>query len=511
MNQKFNLQLRTLLAIGLSLAFLFFYNNYFIKKIPTNDINQSIQEFQKQENSIDIKQKLPINKIETSEQFSLETSNFDIKFDKLARVKSFKLKQEKYLLDGEYLELIDENAPAYPLEMRFSNSAINSESFVKGYELVSNTKIDDKNKIVFKQILSDLSVTKTIIFEQSGKFDIEVTLSRPEKFFITNGIRPSARVDQLSNHGTIIGMIDNRLEIIKDGDAVNNAKFENVKFISGFDRYYTSILFSKNLKSVVTQSSAEEEAIPFIILDTNSMSLNGYIGPKYYDTLVNIDEGLADSIEYGFFTIIAKPMFRALDFIHDYIGNWGWAIIILTILIKILMFPLVYRGMMSLNRVKDIQPKLKELQAKYKSDPKMMSQKTMQLYRTEKVNPIGGCLPMLLQIPIFFALYRVILNAVELQGAPWILWINDLSVLDPYYVLPVLTGVTMFWQQHISPNTISDPMQAKIMKFLPVIFTVVFLFFPAGLTLYWFVNNLLSVGQQYIINKSYYSKKKDKR
>lgn len=518
MEPKFNLQLRTILAIGISFAFLFFYNSYFVKKPQANDINRTVQEFANHNVNSNLNNNTPIQaNISTpvvqqsalaNQTFDVQTSKFDIKFDDLARVVSFKLKEDKYLKDGKPLELIDDKAEAFPLEIRFGDAIRNQESFQKKFVLVSNQNIDNKQKIIFKQKLSDIEVTKIITFKQSGEFALDILLSKPAQYFVTNGIRPIATKGRTGGmHGTMIEMNDDTREIISDGNAKNNVKFENVKFISGFDTYYTSLIFSSTPQNVIIQSSKDEQAIPFIVAK-DSISLRGYIGAKNHKILKSIDPDLVNAIGYGFFTFIAKPMFKLLSFIHGYIGNWGWAIIVLTLLIKLVLFPLTYKGMSSLTRMKAIQPKIQEIKTKYKSDPKLATQKTMQLYKKEKVNPLGGCLPMLLQIPVFFALYRVIFGSVELQGAPWILWIHDLSVLDPYYVLPILTGLSMAWQQHVSPNSVTDKTQATIMKFLPVIFTVIFLFFPAGLTLYWFVNNLFSVGQQYIINATIHNKNK---
>jgi YidC/Oxa1 family membrane protein insertase len=216
-------------------------------------------------------------------------------------------------------------------------------------------------------------------------------------------------------------------------------------------------------------------------------------------------------IEYGFFTFISKPLFIVLKKIHDFVGNWGWAIVIITILLRLLLYPLTYKGMVSMNKMKALSPKVKEIQAKYKGEPQKMNAKMMELYKKHGANPMGGCLPMLLQIPIFFAIYRVLLNAVELKHAPWISgWIDDLSVMDPYFILPILMGATMFWQQHLTPSNFTDPMQEKIMKFLPLIFTFFFITFPAGLTLYWFVNNLFSVAQQYYVNAIFDKEKASK-
>jgi YidC/Oxa1 family membrane protein insertase len=193
-------------------------------------------------------------------------------------------------------------------------------------------------------------------------------------------------------------------------------------------------------------------------------------------------------------------MFTALEWIEASVGNWGWAIVILTILIRVILFPLTFKGMVSMSKLKDLAPKLTELREKYKGDPQKLNVHMMDLYKKHGANPLGGCLPLILQIPVFFAIYRVLLNAIELKGAPWILWIHDLSLMDQYYVLPLLMGATMFLQQRITPTNFTDPLQEKIFKYLPVVFTFFFLAFPAGLTLYWFVNNLLSIGQQYAVN-----------
>ena len=172
-------------------------------------------------------------------------------------------------------------------------------------------------------------------------------------------------------------------------------------------------------------------------------------------------------------------------------------------MIRLVLYPLTYKGMMSMQKIKEISPQIKEIQAKYKSDPQRMNAAVMDMYKKHKANPLGGCLPMLLQIPVFFAIYRVLLNAVELQGAPWALWITDLSRMDSYYVLPILMGASMYYQQKLTPNNFTDPMQEKVFKFLPIIFTFFFLTFPSGLVLYWFVNNLFSIGQQFIVNAQF--------
>ena len=224
------------------------------------------------------------------------------------------------------------------------------------------------------------------------------------------------------------------------------------------------------------------------------------IGPKLQDKLAKMAPGLELTADYGWLTILAKPMFWLLKWFHNLFGNWGWAIIFLTITIKVLFYKLSEASYRSMANMRKLAPRLKALKERYGDDKARMNQAMMEMYKKEKINPLGGCLPMLVQIPFFIALYWVLMEAVELRQAPFMLWIKDLSIADPYFVLPVLMGVTMLAQQKLNPAPM-DPMQQKVMMALPVVFTVFFAFFPAGLVLYWFVNNLLSIAQQYVITK----------
>ncbi len=223
-----------------------------------------------------------------------------------------------------------------------------------------------------------------------------------------------------------------------------------------------------------------------------------YIGPKKGIILQKIGVHLEDAIEYGWFGVIARPLVKMLHFFNLYVHNYGIAIIILTILIKLVFYPLSQKSYKSMGKMKEVQPKLTKIKEKYKDDKARLNKEMMDLYRTNKVNPFGGCLPMVVQIPVFFALYRALMVAIELRHAPFFGWILDLSAKDPYYVTPLIMGATMFLQQKMTPST-GDAMQAKMMLFMPIIFTFMFLNFPAGLVLYWLVNNLLSIGQQYMV------------
>ena len=225
-----------------------------------------------------------------------------------------------------------------------------------------------------------------------------------------------------------------------------------------------------------------------------------YAGPKIQKNLLALSPGLDLTIDYGMLWFIAQPIFWLLEHIHNLLGNWGWSIICLTIVIKLAFFPLSAASYKSMARMRAVAPKLAALKEQFGDDRQKMSQGMMELYKKEKINPLGGCLPILVQMPVFLALYWVLLESVEMRQAPWMFWITDLSIKDPFFLLPIIMGATMFIQQQLNP-TPPDPMQAKVMKLMPIIFTFFFLWFPAGLVLYWVVNNCLSIAQQWYITR----------
>jgi YidC/Oxa1 family membrane protein insertase len=232
--------------------------------------------------------------------------------------------------------------------------------------------------------------------------------------------------------------------------------------------------------------------------DDKAETINLFVGPKEHLLLSKYTNGAYSLIDYGWFDIIAKPLYQLLSLFHDYVGNWGWAIIMLTVLMKVIFFPLSQKSFRSMQKLQKIQPHMKRVQEAYKNDKEKLNQEMFRLYKEHKVNPLGGCLPMVIQIPIFFALYKVLLESIELKGAGWILWIKDLAQHDPYYVTPVIMGVTMVVQQMMTPKT-GDPLQRKMMMAMPVVFTFMFLTFPSGLVIYWLVNNTLTIIQQWLI------------
>ena len=226
-----------------------------------------------------------------------------------------------------------------------------------------------------------------------------------------------------------------------------------------------------------------------------------YIGPKLQDEIEDIAPGLVYTVNYGIFTVFSKPLYWLLSKIHSVVGNWGWAIVLLTVLIKLLFFKLTEAQYRSMARMRKLQPRIEQLKERYGDDRQRMSQAMMEMYKTEKVNPLGGCLPILVQIPIFIALYWVLLESVELRQAPFILWIDNLTARDPYFVLPVLNAAFMMMTQRLTPTAGMDPMQKKIMQFMPIGFSFMFAFFPAGLVLYWATNAGLSLAQQWYITR----------
>jgi len=230
------------------------------------------------------------------------------------------------------------------------------------------------------------------------------------------------------------------------------------------------------------------------------LSAQLYIGPKDQYRLEEISEGLNLTVDYGFLWWLAQPLFHLLTFIHGIVGNWGLSIIVLTIIVKTLLYPLSAASFRSMAKMRKLQPEMARLKERYGDDKQQFSQAMMELYKKEGANPLGGCLPILLQMPVFLALYWTLMESVELRHAPFILWIDDLSAMDPYFVLPILMGISMFVTQMLQPEP-PDPIQAKVFKFMPIMFTFFFLWFPSGLVLYWFINNLLSIMQQYYVTR----------
>ncbi len=437
---------------------------------------------------------------------TITAKNFIIKIDKFGRVISTKLLKEKYKNEeGTFLELFDPSK-TLPLEVRFSDNTINNEAFQVAYTASTDqiTLEETPKTLTLIQKLSGLTVTKKITFYADGHYDLDLTTDKPIEFFLTPGHRPEADHSRyMLVRGALVRDSEGILTSIEDGDAEKVEVIPAATIVSAFDRYDASLFynFEKPMNATIS-IDAGDNPLPFV-KGTQALSLHGYIGPKDWRLFESIHPDLVNAIEFGWFTFLSKPFFAVMLWIHDFVGNWGWAIILFTLLVKLILFPLSYKGMMSMNKMRDLAPKMKEIKEKYGKDPAKMNQQMMGLYKKHGANPMGGCLPMLMQMPVFLALYRVLLNADELQGAPWIGWIVDLSDKDPIYILPALYGASMWFMQKIQPSTMTDPMQKKMMQWLPVLMTFLFVTFPAGLVLYWLTNNLLSIAQQFYINTAY--------
>ena len=373
---------------------------------------------------------------------------------------------------------------------------------------VSGTDLKlDKNKssgtIAFEYSREGVSIRRTYTFyADSYKVDISDEVSGLPEYWVSLG--SDFGIYESDEKGTHVGPVlltGTDLEELKAKKLVEPKTFrDNLKWIAQEDKYFFSALVPA---TPVEEAKAWTYKGSPVIAFKSKAGVNKFVlyaGPKEHERLENLNIGLEHIIDYGFFSIIARPLFWILLFFYRFFGNYGWAIILLTIVTRIPFIPLLNKGQKSMRKLQELQPKMAEIREKYKKDPQKMQQEMTGLYKKHKVNPVGGCLPMLLQIPVFFALYKVLLVAIELRGAPFMLWVTDLSAKDPYFILPVVMGITMVIQQKMTPSTM-DPKQAKLMMLMPVVFTFMFLNFASGLVLYWLVNNILSIIQQFFVNK----------
>jgi len=487
---------RFFVAVALIIVFFVFYDRFisprpkYVKNLDNNETEQ-----------VGLGITLPkITQDKKNIIANIQTKDANFSIDNLGRI-AVALYQEKGR--AGYISLFNSKF-TLPLEVRFANLQVNKEAFEVNY-VADRPFVDAKDKeqsIVLIQKLKDLTLTKKITFYPKGNYLLEVSTDKPEKFFITPGFRPDHEVDSISVHGSLVLENDDTLESIEDGDADGDEVFPASKMVSSFDRYYTTLFYNfKDPFSVHYDKILNDDPLAFVKSDNSKVLVGGYIGPKNVNLLRSINPQLVRAVEYGVLTFLSAPLFSFLDLIHSYVGNWGWSIIVFIFLVKVILYPLSYKGMVSMAKLKELAPKIKELQAKYKGDSQKLQIHMMELYKKHGANPMGGCFPILVQIPIFFAIYRVLVNSIELRGSHW-LYIQDLSAMDPYFILPILMGASMFLQQRMTPSNFADPTQERIMKYLPVIFTIFFIKFPSGLVLYWFANNILSIIQQFFVNKT---------
>ena len=370
-----------------------------------------------------------------------------------------------------------------------------------------------------------LSVTKTFTFTK-GQYDVNVSYSVENGTGSAATVQPYAQLKQVmefeddSNmfmptyRGAAYSTEDDRYQKYSFDEIEDDNLRETTKagWVGMLEHYFvsawvpsqeqTNTLYSRNLKNqyaVIGVLSPSESVAPG---ETKTLASTLYMGPKDQESLAKIARGLDLTVDYGILFWISQPLFALLTFLHSLVNNWGVAIILITIVVKGAMYWLTKKQYESMARMRNLAPKMQQLKDRFGDDRQKMSQAMMELYRKEKLNPMGGCLPLLLQMPIFLALYWVLMESVELRHADFVLWITDLSTKDPYFVLPILTGASMYLLQKLQPTTITDPMQQKIMQWMPVAMSVFFLWFPAGLVLYWLVSNVITLVQAKMIYAS---------
>jgi YidC/Oxa1 family membrane protein insertase len=373
---------------------------------------------------------------------------------------------------------------------------------VKGTDLTLTGS--QSGTVSFEYATPQFSVRRTYTFyADKYKFDLKDEVAGLSGYWITLGSDfgiHDTKEDTAPHIGPVVLRDTDRIELEAKKMTEPKVYKEGLKWVAQEDKYFFAAIVPTG--QVVEAKAWKVQDKPVIALEVKPgvSTYMIYAGPKEYDRLQELKAGLEHIIDFGFFSILAMPLFWTLKFFYRFMGNYGWAIVLLTIIVRIPFIPLLNKSQKSMKKMQEIQPKLTELREKYKKDPQKLQKETMEIYKKYKVNPVSGCLPMLLQIPVFFALYKVLMIAIELRAAPFMLWITDLSAKDPYYILPIVMGITMVIQQKMTPTSL-DPKQNKIMMLMPVIFTFMFLSFASGLVLYWLVNNVLSIIQQFYTNK----------
>lgn len=371
--------------------------------------------------------------------------------------------------------------------------------------------------LTFQSEYNGFSIIKTFtLYKNSYHIDTGFTIQNNNKEHFSGKYNISLitpwSTDIKSDFYSFVGPLTfdgNKLKEDKPKDIVKNSVVYNDFVWSGFtDKYFLQALNpNSNIDQVLVRYEPDFienkfSSKSFILLPGQNESFQhvAYLGPKNLEYLSSSNSSFEEAIHFGFFHFLAKPLFNVLLFFNGYINNYGFSIILLTVCIKLIFWPLTHKSYKSMQGMQKLQPEMKRLKEKHADDKQRLNQEMMSFYRDNKVNPLGGCLPILIQIPVFFSLYKVLLDSIELRHAPFILWISDLSAKDPYYITPVIMGASMFLQQKLTPTNL-DPTQEKVMLMMPIIFTFLFLNFPAGLVIYWLINNLLTILQQLLIRR----------
>ena len=424
---------------------------------------------------------------------------------------------------GEIIDLIDNPNHLTPaLALKTNDPEITSILQNANYEPSTTSIVLDENNTEGKLTLtlnhsSGLQVVRKYTFrfddylvEMSTKITATALANRNLQYQVLLGPgmggKISSQTDYIVFSGATVFANNERIENPPE-DIQGTAYFKgDIKWMAFQNKYFGSALIPQQGTKAGIVSKEKDSVFVGLELESVQSSANAqyllYAGTKELEILETKGYDLVRLIDYGWFgnkfAFLVKPLLKVLAFFYEHTGNYGWSIIFLTIIIKLLFSPLTHKSFKSMKGMQKVQPYVKVIQERNKDDKQKMNAEMLELYKKHKVNPVGGCLPMLLQIPVFIALYHALFFSIELRGAPFIGWIVDLSVADPYYVYPVLMGATMFLQQRLTPS-IGDPMQQKIMMFLPIVFTFLFISFPSGLVIYWTVNNMLTISQQYYI------------
>jgi YidC/Oxa1 family membrane protein insertase len=547
-------QMRLLLAIGLSFLVLFVWSMFFVDNQAPTDTQQAVPTG----NTIDqagteiahTPEKSAISQLETDElktsqvsenpsrEITVETPFYTVSLTaKGACFNSYILKNYRETVDADSAnkQLIPRSFKNGEILLSLSGQSLKglNEAVFSVSESADRLVIEDaKQSLTFNWVAEDGTIlTKTYTFDPfSYLIDLKIIMKNASDRVLKDQLILSVRkpIEENKGYGFVgpSALIDDKLEQIKTKKIEDKDEYKGkIKWISVEDRYFLSSIIpssevNSRIKLVADDQIVENQLVnPVFELSPGTQKefqFLVFMGPKSMELLDSLGYDLGKALNFGFFNLIAKPCLWFMNKIHSVVPNYGIAIIILTIFTKVLLWPLGNKSYKSMSEMKKLQPLMTEIREKYKGDKQKMNQELMALYRTYKVNPMGGCLPMVLQIPVFFALYRMLYQAIELRHAPFFLWINDLSApdrlfnfgfsipfMEPPYGIPVLTiimGATMLLQQKMSPPP-GDPTQAKMMMLMPVVFTFIFINFSSGLVLYWLVNNVLSISQQYYVQK----------
>lgn len=501
-----NTGLRALLAVILSMLILFgsqyLYTKYYQPKKQSPQPQQEVKKEEKKQTVIPVKkeEKQQIIRDVKYKEVNVENEVFKVILsNEGATIKSVELKKYRDK-KGNPVRFLSSEPSA--LSILKDGSLDYSKTIFNVDDSEASFKGSDKAVVTFTYSDGSVFIRRSFIFNKTDyAIDVNEEVKGLGSYYVTLGKDFGIYDKENAPHwGPVILKEADRIELNPSKLKETIIYREGVKWIAQEDKYFFSAIIPLSKANQFIVSPYNGVALVSAEFQEGANNYKVFASPKEYDYLKKFKAGLEHIVDFGFFSIIARPLFWFLKLLYSLIKNYGFAIVILTIIVRIPFIPVVNRGQKSMQKLSELQPKLMKLKEQYKNDPKRLQQEMMELYKKYKINPMSGCLPILLQIPIFFALYKILTIAIELRQAPFILWINDLSAKDPYYVLPILMGITMLIQQKMTPST-ADPAQQKIMLIMPVVFTFLFLSFPSGLVLYWLVNNIFGIAQQFYINQ----------